>query len=295
MITKIHFIVNPIAGNGKNMLSMKHINKIFPPHSYEIEIKSTGYPKHAIELTKESIAGKADIIVACGGDGTVNEVASCLLNTNIALGIIPMGSGNGLASNLKIPRRLSQALNIIKNRQLMAIDTGQINSFSFFSNMGIGFDAHVISDFEKNTKRKLWGYIKSIIKTLKNYRIEHTFEIEYPNVKRTISPFLLFVSNSNEMGYNMSLTPKASLHDGLLDIIIVPKLSLIRMIFFIFLFFLKKHHWMREIEFIQIDSLLLRTGSKKSFMIQKDGESFELYGDSIKINLLPEALKVCVG
>ncbi|RMA57928.1 diacylglycerol/lipid kinase family protein [Ulvibacter antarcticus] len=294
MITRIHFIVNPVAGSGRNKLSPELMNKVFGNDIYDIKIKESEFAGHAIELAKESIKEKAEVIVACGGDGTINEVAGCLVGTNVILGIVPMGSGNGLASNLKIPRDTVKALRIIKNFKVIKIDTGSINNEYFFSNTGIGFDAHVISDFEDNKKRKLWGYIKAVIKALKTYNYSNCVEISYLNEQKKVYPFLLFVSNSNEMGYKMSLTPKASLQDGVLDVIIVPKLSSIKMVFFTILFFIKKHYWLKEVEFIKTNSLIVRKSNDHIFKAQKDGERLKIEKDTIKIELLPKALNVCV-
>jgi diacylglycerol kinase (ATP) len=294
LVTKIHFIVNPVAGSGRNILSKEYLIDFFGDF-FELEIKESQYAKHAITLAKESVVQKVDIIVACGGDGTINEVASCLVNTPVVLGIIPMGSGNGLASNLKIPRKIKNALQVIKNHAIIEIDAGMLNNEFFFSNTGIGFDAHVISDFEKTKKRKLWSYIKSVTKTLGNYNYNNTVELRYLDQTRVISPFLLFISNSNQMGYKMSLTPKASLQDGLLDIIIVPKLSDFKMVLFTFLFFLKKHYWLKEVELLKADSLEIINNNENIFTIQKDGESLELKGNTIAIKLLPKALTVCIN
>jgi YegS/Rv2252/BmrU family lipid kinase len=294
LVTKIHFIVNPVAGSGRNKLTKEFLSNFFGSDFYEIKIKVSEYSKHATLLANESVKEKANIIVACGGDGTINEVASCLVNSEVILGIIPMGSGNGLASNLNISRNISKALQLIRNYNIIEIDAGIINNELFFSNAGIGFDAHVISDFEKNTSRKLWGYVRSVVKTLRHYDY-HTFELEYLNNKRTLSPFLLFISNSNEMGYKMSLTPKASLQDGLLDLIIVPKLSFVEMMVFTFLFFLKKHHWLKNVELIKTDFLSLSHNNGNEVKIQKDGESMEINENKIEIKLIPKALKVCVN
>jgi len=293
--TKIHFIVNPVAGSGDNELSMSYLNTFFEGDFYEITVKESLYPKHSIELCKESISEKANIIVACGGDGTINEIASSLVHSNVILGIIPMGSGNGLASNLKIPVNVKKALQIIRNYNVIEIDAGTINEELFFSNTGCGFDAHVIADFEKNSKRKLWSYIRSVLRSFRTYNYPNTFELQYSNEKKSLNPFLIFISNSNEMGYNMSLTPTASLQDGLLDVILVPKLSLLKMISFTFLFFIKKHYWLEEVELIKVDSIALFRQSGNVIKVQKDGESMELNSDIIKVKLLAKALKVCVN
>lgn len=294
MRSNIHFIVNPIAGKGKNELSESLLETYFPKDKYSVTIKKTEFICHATALTKSSIEQGAQIVVACGGDGTINEVASCLVNTSVILGIIPMGSGNGLASNLKIPKNLAKALDVIKSQKVISIDSGTINGEPFFSNTGVGFDAHVISDFEENTTRQLFSYVQSTLRTLKNYHYKNVVELKYSGITEKISPFLLFVSNSNEMGYKMSLTPRASLKDGLLDLLIVPQLSTLKLLLFALLFLFKKHHWMKEVRFAQVVDLQIKSRDNTILKAQKDGGTFIPKTPEIDISIHPENLKVCI-
>ena len=294
MTTKIHFIVNPIAGKGRNKLPPTLVETYFPKEDYTVTIKETAFIGHATALTIMSIDEGAQIIVACGGDGTINEVARCLVNTQVVLGILPMGSGNGLASNLKIPKDLNRALSIIKSQNAIAIDTGSINGEPFFSNAGIGFDAHVISDFEENTTRRLFSYVKSTLRTLKKYSFDNSVALKYNGTTETISPFLLFVSNSNEMGYKMSLTPRASLQDGLLDVVLVPKLSNFKLFLFAMLFLFKKHHWLKEVRFKQVTALENTNRDNTILKAQKDGGFFIPKEPRIEIAIHPTSLIVCV-
>ena len=140
----IHFIINPISGDGKHNLSRTVLEKYFSEREYKIAVDYSNHKHHAIMLTNNAVTKSPDYIVACGGDGTINEVASCLVNTQIKLGIIPIGSGNGLASNLKIPKLLEEATQVIKNGKTQFIDIGKVNQHYFFSNMGIGIDALII-------------------------------------------------------------------------------------------------------------------------------------------------------
>jgi YegS/Rv2252/BmrU family lipid kinase len=292
--TNLHFIVNPIAGKGRNELSTDMLEVFFPKSEYAVSIKKTEFVLHAKALAKASIEEGAQIIVACGGDGTINEVASCLVNTSVVLGILPMGSGNGLASNLRIPKNLKKALNIIKNQKVMTIDTGSVNNEPFFSNTGVGFDAHVISDFEENKTRQLFSYVQSTLRTLKKYNYKNVVELKYNGTTELISPFLLFVSNSNEMGYKMSLTPQASLQDGLLDVVIVAKLSRFKLMLFTVLFLFKKHHWLKEVRFQQLTALEIKSLDNTILKAQKDGELFVLKEPRIEIAIHPKNLTVCV-
>lgn len=293
MKTKIHFIVNPIAGKGNNELSTALLETYFPETEYSISIKKTAFVMHASALTQASIAEGAEIIVACGGDGTINEVASCLVNTSILLGILPMGSGNGLASNLKIPKNLKKALSIIKIQNVVTIDTGTINGEPFFSNTGVGFDAHVISDFEENTTRQLFSYLKSTLRTLKKYSYQTQLQIKYNGTRELVSPFLLFISNSNEMGYKMSLTPRASLQDGLLDLLMVPQISSFKLFLFTILFLFKKHYWLREVRFEKVTTLKITNQDGLILKTQKDGELFVPKESNIEIAVCPKSLTVC--
>ncbi len=288
----IHFIVNPIAGSGNHPVSEKFLNKFFDKHTYTITIKNSDYKKHAKTLTRASITEGADIIVACGGDGTINEVASCLVNTDIALGIIPLGSGNGLASNLKIPTCIERAIALIKSTSVKKIDVGRINEHYFFSNTGIGIDAQVIMHYENSNERKLTSYIKSSLKALigLNYKNEMTVEINGQTIRTY--PFLVFVSNSNEMGYNISLTPMASLQDGLLDVLIVSKMSRLRSLFFGLLILLKKQHLIKEAQSYQSKAITIRQANQQSYESQIDGEFFNIESEAIAISLLEKSLHV---
>lgn len=291
-MTHIHFIVNSIAGKGNNSIDLGLIEKHFNKETYTISIKSTSFKKHAIRLTQESISEQADIIVACGGDGTINEVASCLVNSSIILGIIPLGSGNGLASNLNIPKSIDKALQIIKNQAIKRIDVGQLNNNYFFSNTGIGFDALVVKNYEASKERTLTSYVKATLKSLK--KSNKLNEVETTLNGKTIEhkPFLIFISNSNELGYNVSLTPKASLEDGKLDILIVRKLSIFKIVLFIVLMAIKRHHILKEVDCYQTKYIKIKQKNKPLFQIQIDGEFLLIKNRTIEISILEKALKV---
>lgn len=288
----IHFIVNPIAGSGKHLITQKYLHNFFDQDNYVVKIKKSDYKKHAKALTKDSIKEGADIIVACGGDGTINEVASCLVNTNIALGIIPLGSGNGLASNLKIPKRIDQALNLIKTNAIKKIDVGRINDHYFFSNTGIGIDAQVIMHYENSNERRILSYIKSSLKALRDLNYRNKISIDINGEQIETYPFLVFISNTNEMGYNISLTPMASLQDGLLDVLIVSKMSRLKSIYFGLLILLKKHHLIKEAKHYQTKSITIRQANQTAYDSQIDGEFFNIVSETIDISLLEKSLHV---
>lgn len=287
----IHFIVNPIAGTGHHSFSETFLQDYFEADMYNITIKSSGYKGHAIDLTKESIHQQADVIVACGGDGTINEVASTLVGTTIPLGIVPVGSGNGLASNLNIPRNIKKALYIIKNNQSTTIDVGCVNQRYFFSNTGFGFTANVIENYEALQTRTLWCYVKASLKSFKEFSRKENIVISIDDITEVSNPFLIFVSNSNVMGYNVSLTPKASLNDGLLDVIIVPKISRLKMLFFGLCMLMKKPELLKEVKYYQTNKLKLSRKKGAFFESQIDGEISKINDTTLSISIKKRTLK----
>ncbi len=287
----IHFIINPISGSGNHIINEDLILNYFTKDTYNVKLKYTKQKKHAIFLTEESIEEKADIIVACGGDGTINEVASCLVNKDIILGIIAVGSGNGLASNLKIPKNINKAIVQIKKQRILKIDVGLVNNNYFFSNMGIGFDAEVICQYESMPTRGLFSYVKASIKSFKSYKYL-TYKYSLDNKEFSIQPFLFFISNSNEMGNNITITPKASLQDGLLDVVIIPKINKFRMLIFGFLLLIRKHYLLKEVIYKQLDNLTIIKNNNSAMNIQIDGELYILKSNELKIKVLKKALTV---
>ncbi|MFI1743802.1 diacylglycerol/lipid kinase family protein [Thalassobellus sediminis] len=288
----IHFIVNPIAGSGNKKINKTLLQKQFNAKDYTLVIKQSKFKKHATTLTKESINEGANIVVACGGDGTINEVARCLVNTNIILGIIPIGSGNGLASNLNIPKCINKAIALIKTETIKRVDTGFINNSYFFSNCGIGFDAQVIKHYETYKTRNLSTYIKAFFKSLKNANSFHETNIEINNKHFNIKPFMVFISNSNELGYNISLTPKASLQDGLLDVLIIPKTNLFKILLLSFLMLLKKQNLLKDVQYLQTKQIKISQKNNIKFQTQIDGESYSINNNTINISILNKALQV---
>lgn len=293
-MVQIHFIINPIAGSGNNNFLEKLLKDNFPKEKYNIKIKLTKHKGHAVDLTINSVKETPNIIVACGGDGTINEVASNLIETTILLGIIPIGSGNGLASNLKISKNVKEAIKIIKNNCTTQIDVGCFNNKYFFSNAGIGFDASVIENYEIFNTRTLYSYLKASIKAFKNIDKQNDLTIGIDEGLMIRNPFLIFISNSNEMGYNLSLTPKASLNDGLLDIVIISEISKFKIMLLGVLMFFKRIELLREVKSYQSKSLSLLIKTGASINSQIDGELQKIEDVKIKIIIKQKSLTILV-
>ena len=291
----IHFIINPIAGSAKSPLTTAILEQYFVKKVHHLTVKLSAFKKHATALTKESISEKADIIVACGGDGTINEVASCLVDSQIPLGFVPIGSGNGLASNLRIPKNLRKALTIIKNRHAIHIDVGKVNDRYFFSNMGIGFDASVIKHYESSKKRTIYGYLAACWASLCQMRQTSGSEVWINKVNGLNNPFLIMISNSNEMGYKLSLTPKASLQDGLLDVLIISKISWVKVFCLGVLMLIKRAYWLKEAKLFQTKELQISRSDEVHIESQIDGELHDLVNGSLNISIKEKSLKVLVS
>ena len=209
--TSIHFIINTISGKGNNSLNKNLIDTVFSPLKYHIVLKKSKFSSDIVNHTTESLKEGPSIIVACGGDGTINEVGSLLVGTPTKLGIIPFGSGNGLALSLNIPNQVFYALKAIKSGHIKKIDVGFINQYSFFCNASLGTIAKIVQYYNRNPKRGLTAYTLAIAKALFKKESPHTIKMKINEKETELKPDIFFISNSNLIGYNLSLTPQASL------------------------------------------------------------------------------------
>ncbi len=221
---KILIIINPMSGrqkkDGLSILFQKHLDK----NNFDKEIVFTQYPGHATQLAADAVKNKTDIVVVAGGDGSVNETAKALVNTNVALGIVPKGSGNGLANHLKIPSSTKRSVKIISRMKTDVIDSYMINGKYGFNLSGVGFDARVAYLFNKNDQRGFWTYLRMILKEYFRYcPKEYTIKSSDGSYK-TISLLVSF-ANSNQFGNHARIAPRASLKDGKLDIVMLKKVS----------------------------------------------------------------------
>lgn len=213
------FIINPISGKGKK----REIAEALKAKGYKVVF--TEYAGHAERLARDA---EEDTVVAVGGDGTVNEVARGLLGTGKTLGIIPCGSGDGLARHLGLSHRISKAIRTIENGKTIEIDAGTVNERDFFSVCGVGFDAVVSERFAKCGKRGLWNYIRQGLKTWTSYTPQ-TYVLEIDGKRLEHKAIFITVGNSNQWGNGARITPLADLSDGLLDITIVDDFSAIEL------------------------------------------------------------------
>ena len=186
----------------------------------------TKYAGHATELAQQAARQGIDIVVAVGGDGTVNEVGRALVNTKTAMGILPCGSGNGLARHLNLPMNLKKCIDILNDCDIHTLDYGLINRHPFFCTCGMGFDAFISMKFAEAGKRGPITYMQKILEEGLSYQPE-TYEIEDEEGTRRYKAFLVSAANASQYGNNAYIAPQASMSDGLLDIIIMEPFDLI--------------------------------------------------------------------
>ncbi|MBR2184241.1 MAG: diacylglycerol kinase family lipid kinase [Prevotella sp.] len=224
---KIVFIVNPISGVGKKDMLPEVVDKYISRETNEIEIISTEYAGHAFDIAKQKAQEGVDIVVAVGGDGTVNEVARGLVESKTALGIIPCGSGNGLARHLMLPINMEGAMKIIAEGVVHALDYGIINDHPFFCTCGMGFDAFISKKFADAGKRGPMTYIENVLVEGLKYKPE-TYSITLDgNETEPHKAFLVSVANASQYGNDAYIAPKASMSDGLLDVVIMEPFDII--------------------------------------------------------------------
>lgn len=224
---RIVFIVNPISGTSKKKGFDKIVDRCIDKDCFDCRIVRTEYAGHAAELARQCADEGIDICVAVGGDGTVNEVARSLTGTHTALGIVPCGSGNGLARHLRLPMSMKGALSIINQGEVDAFDYGIINGHPFFCTCGMGFDAHVSLLFAQSGKRGLATYARMVLgEGMKYQPTPYEVTLEDANGEmQHCEAFLIACANAAQYGNNTYIAPGASMQDGLLDVIIIAPLK----------------------------------------------------------------------
>lgn len=220
MKKKITFILNPVSGTISKAGVPELIDNTIDKDIYDYEIVFTERAGHATEIASAEVANGTDIVVAVGGDGTVNEVGRALIHTNTALAILPCGSGNGLARHLMLPMNLKKSIETINKGVVHDLDYGVINGIPFFCTCGIGFDAFVSMKFAEAGKRGPITYVENVLREGLRYKPE-TYIITDETGTKTRKAFLISCANASQYGNNAYIAPHASMADGLLDIIIM--------------------------------------------------------------------------
>ena len=286
----IAFIVNPKAGIKTKNRVVKLVKELLDMQQFSPTIVITEYPGHATQLAQQFALEGYYAVIAVGGDGTVNEVASGIIGTETSLGIVPNGSGNGFARHLDISTRMNRAIEMLNTSESINVDYCLVNDIPYFSICGVGFDALVAQDFAQTT-RGLKGYIQSIFKDIFQYKPE-TYHIIGKDIDITTKAFLVNFANASQWGYEAHIAPKASIQDGWIDVAIVSEFPLVKAPELAWQLFTRSIDENLYVNTIHAKELTIHRENSTS-PIHIDGTPTEIDGE-LHIKIVEDGLKVLV-
>lgn len=291
MKKKIVFIMNPISGTASKASIPNLIDSILDKDRFEYEIRTTERAGHASEIASEAKEAHVDIVVAVGGDGTVNEVARAIVHSDTALGILPCGSGNGLARHLMLPMNLKKSIEIINQCEIHDLDYGVINGYPFFCTCGMGFDAFVSMKFAESGKRGPISYAENILREGLKYQPE-TYTLEDETGTKQYKAFLISCANASQYGNNAYIAPQASMSDGLMDVVIMEPFDVLeapQVSFDMFNKTLDKHSKIKSFRCKKLHITRTKPG-----VIHYDGDPV-MTGADIDVHLEEKGIKIIVN
>lgn len=290
----IAIIVNPIAGGARPETARRaeQASAVLASSREEGEVFVTERKGHARELAAGARARGARLIVAWGGDGTVNEVASALVFGQTPLAIVPAGSGNGLATDLRISRQPGRALTDALGAWPRAIDAGELGGRLFFATAGVGFDAHVASCFDRDiVGRRGWStYARISMRELLAYRLS-TYRVCGGAETRDRRALLVTLANASQFGNGARIAPAARVDDGLLDLVVYEEVSRFRTFCALPRLLAGRAGGLRGLSIQQIERATIESDQPMTFHV--DGEPVE-GGMRLEARVHPAALRVCV-
>jgi diacylglycerol kinase (ATP) len=288
---RIRFIINPHSGVRKRLNLESLIAQELDKTQFDYHIAYTEYAGHATELAAEAVSEGCDIVVAVGGDGSVNEVAKSLIDTDTILGILPAGSGNGFAMHLGWGRDIAAVLKRFSTAKVEIIDTCLMNDRPFINLAGVGFEAKVVYNTRNAPKRGFQGYLKGFLNQLFNYKFQQ-YKIKIDNQIFETEALTITIANAPMYGYNFIVAPQARYNDGKLEVVII-----------------KRTHRLRYLatSFRMINRTINRSPLVKRFSGEKieiflnepdfaqvDGEGYPIENEKLVFTVKPLSLKVLV-
>ena len=297
----IAFIINPVSGSKETQNAKKKLPKLImqtlDSEQWLPNIAFTEYAGHATEMAYQFARMGFDAVVAVGGDGTVNEVAKGIVESQkskaesrTALGIIPMGSGNGFARHLNIPVRPQKAIEMLNHSEPIRVDYGTANGRLFISTCGTGFDALIADHFAGSNKRGFSAYLQNILHDVFNYTPQ-TYHLIGDGLDVTHKAFLITFANANQWGYEALIAPKASVQDGKMDIMLMSSHAILgsaSLALRLFAGSIDDSHFM---DTIRAKEVTLERETAAPFHI--DGDPVEMEKD-IHIKIIEDGLRVLV-
>jgi len=290
---KTCFILNPRSGrNARRPWLAGFIREFIAARSLHAELVTTTGPRHATELAQAALAAGCDRVIAVGGDGTMNEIAQALLHSPAAIGLVPCGSGNGLALHLGIPTGLRAALALAADdtARVAAIDMGTANGRPFFNAMGCGFDAEISRRFNRLIRRGLAAYARIGLSAFRARRSEWTL-IHGAGRTEALNTLLVAVANSDQYGNGALIAPGASVDDGQLDLVAVRPVGFATAVPLIARLFLGKISSSPRVFRLRSSHFLIERANPG--LIHTDGETHET-GALVEIKVHPRSLRLVV-
>lgn len=291
MKKKIVFIMNPISGTSSKAGIPKIIDNTLDKNRFDYEVRLTEHAGHAKEIASEARDNGADAVIAIGGDGTVNEVACGVVHSNTALGIIPCGSGNGLARHLMLPLNVQKCVEVINRFEIHDLDYGVINDHPFLCTCGMGFDAFISMKFAESGKRGPITYVQNVLKEGLSYEPD-TYTLEDETGTKKFKAYLISCANASQYGNDAYIAPQASMHDGLMDVTIMEPFGLIEAPQIGIELFSKTLDQSSKIKTFRCKQLHVHRNNPGA--IHYDGDPTNS-GTDIDIHIEPEGIKVIVN
>lgn len=284
-----YIVINPVSGSGsKKQLTDGFLKSDL--QEYDIHVFRTDYPNHATEITAKAVKDNIEYVFAVGGDGTINEVAKALVGTNTVLGIIPHGSGNGLARHLCIPLNVDKAFRVAEQNNIQQIDYGVANDNMFFCTCGVGYDAQVSEKSLHQKKRGKLMYAKNMLDVLYRFTPENYKIITSDSVFEG-QAFTVTCANASQYGNNAYIAPNADIQDGKMNVAILKPLSMSDVPKIAFQMFTKRINDNSKFEEFITQNVIIER--EKKGVMHLDGSA--IYTDKdIHIQIVPKGLKVLV-
>ena len=286
--TRVCVIINPVSGTESKKNIPEEVASAFDQTQFDVIIRITGYPGHATEIAKQAVKNKFAYVLTVGGDGTVNEVAKALVNTDTILGIIPFGSGNGLARDLHISIDSEKAIQTILEGNVRTIDYGSANGHIFFCTCGVGFDAFISDKFAEEKKRGPLGYVRNIVEGVVEFRSEE-YEITHDEGTLNERAFLLTCANASQYGNEVYIAPGADMEDGKMNVSILKPLNPNEIPQTTLQLFTRNIDKNSKMISLLTSSLTIKR--KKSGVLHVDGEPVST-GKEIEVKIFHKGLKV---
>ena len=290
---KIFCILNPTAGGGKLVQPVcDELRRLFAERQIASDIVLTQGHGEGTRLAAAAVQQGYTMIVAGGGDGTLNDIASGVVGTSATLGILPIGSGNGLARSLRIPLNYQAACRVLLTGRVRAIDVGQVGTRYFFVTSGVGFDAQIGKHYNEQVQaaRGIWPYFTFALKQYFHYTPQ-PIQVTCQGQTWDYTPFVATVANAQQYGAGAIIAPQAVLDDGLLNLSIVPPINVFQALWWLPRLFSGNIHTMPGFRSHQATALTITRAAPGPAHV--DGEPFEA-GTMLAYTILPQALKVCV-